>query len=176
MAANARPLSRPVPSSVPRSEVLGSPRQVNVGHLHLSAQASAPFWARRYTRLFLRDCSGITEDMAETAQLIVSELVTNATRASGGDLSLPARESSYSQRAGLGIIRLSLRQFREGLLIEVTDSSPERPMIVHADRDEEHGRGLMLVDALSHEWGFFPAPNGGKVVYAYLRLARSEGL
>lgn len=169
MAANARPLSRPVTSPVPRSGVLGSPRQVNVGQLHLAALASAPFWARRYTRLFLGDCPGITDDLAETAQLIVSELVTNATRACGGDLS--GRESSYSRRAGLGVIRLSLRQFRDGLLIEVTDSAPERPELVHADRDAEHGRGLMLVDALSHEWGFFPAPNGGKVVYAFLRAA-----
>lgn len=167
MRANARPLGHHATAQARHSAAQDPARQVNVGQLHLSALASAPFWARRYTRLFLNDCPGITEDTAETAQLIVSELVTNAARACGGDLS--GREPSYSERVGLGVIRLSLRQVRDGLLIEVSDSSPEAPVVVHADRDAEHGRGLLLVEALSSEWGYFPAPNGGKVVYCFLR-------
>ena len=182
MTANAHSLSRPymgrvphtahVPHTgpVPRSGMPGSSsRPVNVGHLALSPLASAPFWARQYTRLFLAGCSGITEDTSQTAELIVSELVTNAARALAGDLA--ERESSYSQRAGLGVIRLSLRAFDDGLLIEVRDSSPEAPVLVQADRDAECQRGLMIVDALCEEWGYVPAPGGGKVVYSYLRLA-----
>lgn len=169
MTANAHSLSRPYTDPVPRSEMPGaSSHPVNVGHLHLSALASAPFWARQYTRLFLADCPGITEDTSQTAQLIVSELVTNAARALAGDLA--GREPSYSERVGLGVIRLSLRAFRDGLMIEVRDSSSEPPVLVHADRDAERQRGLMIVDALSEEWGYVPAPSGGKVVYSYLRL------
>ncbi len=170
MAANARSLSRPYTAPAPRSGVPGtSSRPVNVGHLHLSALASAPFWARQYTRLFLADCTGITEDTSQTAQLVVSELVTNAARAMGGDLS--GREPSYSERVRLGVIRLSLKAFQEALLIEVRDSSPEPPVLAGAQDDSECRRGLMIVDALSADWGYVPAPNGGKAVYAYLRLA-----
>jgi anti-sigma regulatory factor (Ser/Thr protein kinase) len=175
MAASVRPLSRPVTAPAPRPGNDGQPRTVNAGQLHLAALASAPFWARQYTRLFLADCPGITADTAQTAQLIVSELVTNAAIASGADLT--GRQPSYSQRAGAGIIRLSLRRFRNGLLIEVTDASPGSPLFVRAGReacegrDAEHGRGLMLVDALCDDWGYYPAPRRGKVVYAFLSLA-----
>ncbi len=170
MTANARSLSRPVTGRAPRPGTPGSSRPVSVGHLHLSALASAPFWARQYTRLFLGDCPGITQDAAETAQLIVSELVTNAARASAGDLA--GREPSYSERVGLAVIRLSLRAFSDALLlVEVRDSSPQPPVLVHADRDAERQRGLMIVDALSEKWGYVPAPHGGKVVWACLRLA-----
>ena len=44
---------------------------------------TSPFWARRYTRQFLDSCRGISEDTAEAAELVVSELVTNAVRFSG---------------------------------------------------------------------------------------------
>jgi hypothetical protein len=169
MTANARSLSRPYSEHRPRPGTPGSPRPVNVGHLHLSALASAPFWGRQYTRLFLADCDGVTEDTSETAQLIVSELVTNAARAVAGDL--VGHDASYSRRAGLGVIRLSLRYFRDRLVIEVCDSSPDAPVLVKPDRDAECQRGLMIVDAVSEEWGYAPAPHGGKVVYAYLRLA-----
>jgi hypothetical protein len=63
-----------------------------------------------------------------------------------------------------------LRHFSDGLLIEVSDSSPEPPVLADAGHDAENGRGLMLVDALSREWGYFPAPDGGKVVYCLVRL------
>lgn len=176
MATGVRPLGRPATAPAPRPGEAGQPRTVkagppgtvNAGQLHLAALASAPFWARQYTRLFLADCPGIADDTAQTAQLIVSELVTNAAIASGADLS--GREPSYSQRASAGIIRLSLRQFRDGLLIEVTDSSPGSPRFVRADSDTERGRGLMLVDALCEDWGYYPAPRRGKIVYAFMRL------
>lgn len=168
MAASVRPLGRPATAPAPRPCEAGQPGTVNAGQLHLAALASAPFWARQYTRLFLADCPGIADDTAHTAQLIVSELVTNAAIASGAGL--PGREPGYSQRASAGIIRLSLRKFRDGLLIEVTDSSPGSPRFVRADSDTEHGRGLMLVDALCEDWGYYPAPRHGKVVYAFLSL------
>lgn len=168
ITANTRPLSQPVPGSVLRARMTGSPGPLRDGHLHLSAMDSAPYWARQYTRRFLAHCRGITQDIAETGQLLVSELVINATRASARDF--PGREPSYSERASPGVIGLSLRHFRDGLLIEVSDSSPEPPVLSHAGPDAEDGRGLMLVDALSREWGHFPAPDGGKVVYCLVSL------
>ena len=68
------------------------------------------------------------------------------------------------------MISLSLRQFREGLLIEVYDTDNDPPIRSHANEDAENGRGLMLVDALSKEWSYFFPPGGGKVVYCFLEI------
>jgi hypothetical protein len=134
--------------------------------LTLVTLPTSPFWARRYTRFFLDSCRGISVGITETAELLVSGLVTNAVRFSDD----PARPLRYSERADAGLISLSLRHFREMLLIEVydTDSSPA----VRSDPgdDAENGRGLMLADALSKEWSFFFPPGGGKVVYCVLEI------
>jgi len=75
----------------------------------------------------------------ETAELLVSELTTNAIRASCG---LPEP-----------VIRLWLVSDRSNLVIRVWDSSAELPVCRDADPDSECGRGLLLVEALSKEWG-----------------------
>jgi anti-sigma regulatory factor (Ser/Thr protein kinase) len=155
MRATARPLSHPAPWAVPRSRGSGNAQPAAGGQLRLCALPSAPFWARQYTRLFLADCQGISDDATETAQLIVSELVTNAARASASTL---------------GVIGLSLQPVKNRLIIEVRDQSAEPPVLAPANGDSEHGRGLVLVDALSEEWGYSDEPHGGKVVYAIVRL------
>ncbi|MGD0607488.1 MAG: hypothetical protein ABSA53_28385, partial [Streptosporangiaceae bacterium] len=38
----------------------------------------------------------------------------------------------------------------------------------------EHGRGLLIVTALSHQWGTHPAPNGGKYTWATLRTPAGD--
>ncbi len=108
----------------------------------------------------------MSESTAETAELLVSELVTNAVRFSGD----PARALRYSERADASLISLSLRHFREGLLIEVYDTDNDPPIRSHPEEDAEYGRGLMLVDALSKEWSYFFPPGGGKVVYCFLEI------
>ena len=106
------------------------------------------------------------ESTAETAELLVSELVTNAVRFSGH----PARTLRYSERANASLISLSLRHFRDGLLIEVYDTDSNPPVRSDPGDDTENGRGLMLVDALSKEWSYFFPPDGGKVVYCFLEI------
>jgi anti-sigma regulatory factor (Ser/Thr protein kinase) len=108
----------------------------------------------------------MTEDTAQTAELLVSELVTNAVRFSGD----PARTLRYSERASASLISLSLRHFPDGLLIEVYDTDSNPPVRSSPDDDAENGRGLMLVDALSKEWSYFFLPGGGKVVYCFLGI------
>lgn len=139
---------------------------MNAGTLALVALPTSPFWARRYTRQFLDSCRGMSEDTVATAELLVSELVTNAVRFSGD----PARAVRYSERADAGLISLSLRHFRDGLLIEVFDTDTHPPVLAGADNDAENGRGLMLVAALSKEWSYFFLP-GGKVVYCMLEIS-----
>ena len=145
----------------------GLPRPLNSGTLALAALPTSPFWARRYTHSFLNSCRGIGESTAETALLAVSELVTNAVRFSGD----PVRALRYSERAGVGLIGLSLRLFRDGLLIEVCDADASLPVLSDADADAENGRGLLIVGALSKEWSYFLLPRGGKVVYCFVEIS-----
>ena len=144
----------------------GQPRPLDASRFALVTLPTSPSWARRYTRSFLNACQGISESTAETAELLVSELVTNAVRFAGD----PARSLQYSERANASLISLSLQHFREGLLIEVYDTDSNPPIQSLADDCAENGRGLMLVDALSKEWSYFFPPGGGKVVYCFLEI------
>jgi anti-sigma regulatory factor (Ser/Thr protein kinase) len=145
----------------------GLPRPLATGGLALVTLPTSPFWARRYTRMFLDSCRGISKDTAETGELLVCELVTNAVRFAGD----PARTLRYSERASAGLISLSLRHFREGLLIEVYDTDDNPPVLSGPDDGAESGRGLILVNGLSKEWSYFLLPSGGKVVYCTLDVA-----
>jgi anti-sigma regulatory factor (Ser/Thr protein kinase) len=129
----------------------GQALPADVGRIALPELPASSSWARRYTRFFLESCEGISEDITETAELIVSELVTNAVKFGG---------ASH--------ISLTLRSFSEVLLIEVYDSSSNPPILSSTDGGAENGRGLMLVNALSKEWSYSFPPAGGKVVYCFL--------
>ncbi|AWT46337.1 MULTISPECIES: ATP-binding SpoIIE family protein phosphatase [Streptomyces] len=74
-------------------------------------------------------------DAVETAELLVSEVVTNAVRHGTGE------------RIGLRLVRA------DALLCEVTDDEPELPALRAADPWEESGRGLRVVSRLAREWG-----------------------
>jgi anti-sigma regulatory factor (Ser/Thr protein kinase) len=81
----------------------------------------------------------------------VSELVTNAIRAAGPD----------------SPVRLWLRSDGQQLLAEVWDSSDWLPVPQDPDPASVSGRGLLLVDAVSKEWGAFGlGPSAGKIVWA----------
>lgn len=166
LTSDARPLAGPASGSAWEPVRPGQPRPLGSGAFALVALPTTPFWARRYTRSFLDSCRGVSVETAETAELLVSELVTNAVRFVGN----PTRTLRYSERANAGPISLSIRHFREGLLIEVYDTDSNPPIRYHADEHAESGRGLMLVEALSKEWSYFFPPGGGKVVYCYLEI------
>src|ERR1700722_17056230 len=157
----ARPDISPAIGSAWLSHRAGQPRPMDAGMFALVTLPTSPFWARRYARSFLDSCRGMTESTAESAELLVSELVTNAVRFSGD----PARALRYSERANASLISLSLRHFPEGLLIEVYDTDSNPPIRSDPNDDAEGGRGLILVDALSKEWSYFFPAGGGKVVY-----------
>lgn len=92
------------------------------------------------------------------AELLVSELVTNAVQA--------GRAAAQSCP-----VRLCLRANRTRLLILVWDASPIPPTRLSASGNAENGRGLLLVEALSERWAwyFVPQDRGGKVVWALLK-------
>ncbi|HWU08401.1 MAG TPA: ATP-binding protein [Streptomyces sp.] len=74
--------------------------------------------------------------LREPVELCMSELVTNAMRYGRGPL-----------------VGVRLYQASSYLVIEVTDGSPDRPVLGTAGPDEESGRGLALVDAVAESWG-----------------------
>ncbi|MBI0294420.1 ATP-binding protein [Streptomyces sp. PRKS01-29] len=87
-------------------------------------------------------------DFADDAELLVSELVTNALRHAGGPIRLT----------------LSLCSADRAFRCEVADEDPERPRVRRACGDDEGGRGLHLLDLLSRCWGS-TCTAAGKVVW-----------
>jgi hypothetical protein len=62
------------------------------------------------------------------------------------------------------------------ILILVWDASPQPPVLTGASDEAEHGRGLMLVDAVSEQWGWYSREDSdGKFVWAITRLCIPGG-
>lgn len=126
--------------------------------LALPARPAAVPLARNYVRQVLWN-SGLKE-LVEPAELVVSEIVTNAIRAGSG---LSAQDSAADEEA----VRLWLAATETGLLVLVWDASPSKPEPQDPGLDADGGRGLLLVDALTAAWGAFDlADEPGKVVWA----------
>jgi len=118
--------------------------------------------ARLHARAVLSEW-GLGE-LAEAAELIVSELVTNAVRAS----TAPDGHPRYDG-AGMPVVVLRMASDRIKLMIEVWDVIPGAPAAAHPGPDDESGRGLMLVAAQCDRWSWQSAPGWpGKVVWAEL--------
>ena len=107
------------------------------------------------------------DDIAEDISLVVSELVTNAVRASIG---ADGRPKYTNVSASLPVVHLRLLSDHQRVIIEVWDLSSALPVAKEPDPDAEVGRGLLLVEALTERWGWEHIPNWpGKVVWAELR-------
>lgn len=66
------------------------------------------------------------------------------------------------------LITQALRCQPGRLVIEVSDSDPNPPVLNDASPEAESGRGLMLVQALSKEWSFYFPASGGKIIFAVI--------
>jgi anti-sigma regulatory factor (Ser/Thr protein kinase) len=124
--------------------------------LPLAALPTAPSVARGHVRTVAREWG--LADLADTAELLVSELVTNAGQA-----------SAKLRTAGTPVIHLWVTSDRVSMVIHVWDASSEMPVIrLDADElDEEGGRGLLLVETLSKDWGAYRKADG-KVVWCLI--------
>jgi anti-sigma regulatory factor (Ser/Thr protein kinase) len=116
--------------------------------------------ARSYARWVLDTWQ--LESMADTIELLVSELVTNAINAIG----ITDEEPAESRLVGnVKPIYLCLSVRSDALRIEVWDTSSRPPLRRTAADEDEGGRGLLLVQALSKEWGCDVLNAGGKIVW-----------
>lgn len=109
----------------------------------LPSQPSSASTARQIVGVACRSwhLEGLVDDLA----LVATELVANAIRHAGTDM----------------ILRLI--RIEDGVRLEVRDGStrPLRPR--PPTSTEENGRGLILVDALSHRYGVEAEPQGKRV-------------
>jgi len=93
-------------------------------------------------------------DVIETVALLVSELATNSVR-----------------HAAAGFT-LAIDRTPERIRVAVTDAGPGRPEKRSPDPAEAFGRGLLIVEALSDDWGTTPTPGGaGKTVWFEIATA-----
>jgi hypothetical protein len=95
--------------------------------------------------------------LSQPAELAVSELVTNAVRASLE--ARQARQAPDGRPAGLPVIALRLAGDRERLLVEVSDHDSHPPVPTMLDPERDGGRGLLLVEAVSERWGYYYPAN-----------------
>ena len=138
-------LTAQVPSQPPRAV------------LDLGAVPTAPRCARAWIREILWEWGAA--ELADAAELLASELVTNSLKASAG--------------LDLAAIRLVLTLDQGELAILVRDNHPGVPLAVQPGADEESGRGLLIVEQLSDRCGWYPLhdPEHAKVTWAVLTAA-----
>jgi anti-sigma regulatory factor (Ser/Thr protein kinase) len=131
-------------------------------YLELGALPGAVPSARLHARLVVSEWE--LGELAETTELIVSELTTNAVQASK-DLTSSLYHGQL--RPGTPPIRLWVQSDRERLLVQVWDGNDQLPERQEPEVDSEHGRGLLIVESLSAKFGVYrPEQSSGKVVWA----------
>jgi hypothetical protein len=114
--------------------------------VQLAASALGVGRARRTTGKVLHDW-GLTE-LVDVAEVLLTELLTNVL-----------------VHVGPGAWHaLTLLHDGDVLRVEVRDPSPRMPVPRLGDWDEESGRGLRMIECMSHAWGVDRLPPG-KVVW-----------
>ena len=112
---------------------------------------------RRILRVYLAGWDLL--DIADAAELAFTELIANVVR------HVPDR------RRRMCFLLCEGRVLR----VEVADDCPVLPRPVRAvEALAEGGRGLLLVDAVTDDWGVEPLPGGGKTVWFECRAVKGQ--
>lgn len=131
-------------------------------YLELGALPSAVPCARLHARQVLWEWG--LRAITDTAELIVSELVTNAISASQD---LTGSRFAGQWMPGAPPLRLWLHGDPQRIAIQVWDGNDRAATRRATELTAESGRGLLLVEALSEAWGSYrPRESTGKVVWA----------
>ncbi len=121
--------------------------------VELPAHPSSVSRARQLVREIV--ALSASPELSADAELLTSEVVTNALVHAGGTITLRAR------------------QLRRGVRVEVSDSSPHSPIVREYGELAGTGRGLRLLDLLAR-WGV-EATSTGKTVWFELGETRGRG-
>lgn len=112
----------------------------------LPQDVATPAAARRFVRSALESVE--TDPVViETAELLTTELVTNAIIHVGC-------KSQLFLRAAQGVVR-----------VEISDPDDRLPSMTPPDSDALGGRGLVIVNGLASAWGVDKDNGGGKTVW-----------
>jgi len=114
--------------------------------IELSAHATSASRARSFVGRTLVEHR--LQSLADDAQLVVSELATNALT------------------HALTPFTVTLAAVAQSLLVKVRDGSPRDPVIVVGTPLDTAGRGVTIVALLSRDWGVTAHADGGKTVWA----------
>jgi hypothetical protein len=136
----------------------------------LGALPTAPGLARAFTTLVLGGWDlARASDLDEVSELVVSELATNVVRLAAGRDGSPR----YQADGRLTELWLRLMSDRALLRVEVWDNLPASagvPAVRRPGAEQEHGRGLAIIDQLSCRWGCDQLPGlPAKSVWALLQ-------
>ncbi|WP_435127741.1 ATP-binding protein [Actinacidiphila sp. bgisy144] len=102
--------------------------------------ASTAMWAGALRRIGAKKLAACgLAALVDDAQLLISELVTNALQHGAG------HQLVFHLAIGT-----------DEIVMAVSDGSPEHPTVRRAGAEEENGRGMFLVDALADAWGVSP--------------------
>jgi anti-sigma regulatory factor (Ser/Thr protein kinase) len=93
------------------------------------------------------------EEVAFTAELILSELITNAIRYGAEPITVRLLRTGPADGSAAG-----------SLIFEVADGSSTSPRLRRARNEDEGGRGLFLVAQLTDRWGTRYTPDG-KIIW-----------
>jgi anti-sigma regulatory factor (Ser/Thr protein kinase) len=104
-----------------------------------------PHSPREARRRVVKMCYGLSAETVATAQLLVSELVTNAVVHGKGPIGLRVSRDE-------GMVR-----------VEISDARDQTPRLIQpiSEPQAEAGRSLFLLDALANAWGTIPAGGHG---------------
>lgn len=120
---------------------------------HYASDSRAPSDARLHVRAQL-GVWGLSL-LADDVETVTSELVTNAVLHGGGDE-----------------VALRLELAGQALTVKVWDASPHMAHDAGAGIWDESGRGLVIVEALASDHGWYPADGGGKVTWAEFAITK----
>ncbi|WP_329331556.1 ATP-binding protein [Streptomyces sp. NBC_00663] len=151
----------PAPPATPRSAAPGSPAARTARRsatLRLPGSNEGCALAREFTDRVLGEWE--LDECRDDALTVVSELAANAV--------LHGRKSDTPGDADPDVwLRLTRREAH--LVCAVTDQGDGLPRAAHApDTFSEHGRGLLIVEALSQHWGWTRHTPSRKTVWAML--------
>ncbi|WP_432534770.1 SpoIIE family protein phosphatase [Kineococcus arenarius] len=132
-------------------EYTGPSAELEEATLPLPADVRAVAQARTFLRTALNAWSAT--DLLDEAELVLSELVTNALVHTDCATGVLLRYDRGAQR----------------LTISVQDRSTRHPRERHADADALGGRGLGIVEAVADDWGV-TVEGDGKTVWAELAV------
>ncbi|MBL7488404.1 ATP-binding protein [Frankia sp. AgB1.9] len=142
--------------NIPTAEAPQPTANLRVGVRQFPATTTAPALARRAADQLLQSWG--LADLRGTTILLVSELLTNAVQA-----------TAVLDPRPRAVVAMRISWAAESLVIEVWDRNPKPPRLQALSPEDEGGRGLRIVEALSLAAAYYPSPTGqGKVTWCQI--------